>query len=81
MDLMKKVEEVVEKITHDPEFAEKFKQDPVKALEGATHLQLPKEQLEAVAEAVKAKLSGGKEGISGLVEGAEGLLGKIFHKE
>lgn len=81
MDIVKKVEEVIAHITKDPEFAESFKKDPVAALEKATHLDLPNEQLEAVAEAVKAKMSGGKEGLSGLVEGAEGFLGGLFKKK
>lgn len=58
MDSIKeKIEEVAKKITSDKKFAAEFKKDPVKALEKVTGLDLPDDQVKAVVEGVKAKVS------------------------
>ncbi len=53
----KKIEEVIEKIKNDRNFAAKFKKDPVKALEGVLDVDLPEDQLNAVISGVKAKIN------------------------
>ncbi|MBR4225122.1 MAG: hypothetical protein IKR73_09965 [Oscillospiraceae bacterium] len=56
MDIKAKVEEIVNKAKSDPEFLAQLKEDPVKAIEGITGLDLPDEQVKAVAETIKDKL-------------------------
>lgn len=55
--VIKKIEEVVEKIKNDKNFATKFKKDPVKALEGVLGVDLPEDQINAVISGVKAKVN------------------------
>ena len=58
MELVKKkIEEVVEKIKNDKNFAAKFQKDPVKALEGVLGVDLPDDQINAVISGVKAKIN------------------------
>ena len=58
MELVKKkIEEVVEKIKNDKNFAAKFRKDPVKALEGVLGVDLPDDQINAVISGVKAKIN------------------------
>ena len=55
-ELKKKIEEIVDKIKSDKDFAKKFKKDPVKALEDATGINIPEDKLEEVITAVQAKV-------------------------
>lgn len=55
-ELKKKIEEVVDKIKNDKDFAKKFKKDPVKALEDATGIDIPEDKIEEVITAVQAKV-------------------------
>ena len=55
--IKKKIEEVVQKIKADKNFAAKFQKDPAKALEGVLGMELPEEQINAVISGVKAKIS------------------------
>ncbi|MDD4543810.1 MAG: hypothetical protein PHY13_08585 [Clostridia bacterium] len=68
MDLKKKIDEVVKKIKADDEFAKKFKNDPVKAVESVLGVDLPDDQVNKLIDGVKAKLN---------LDKADGLLGKI----
>ena len=57
MELIKeKIEEIIEKIKKDKDFAAKFKKDPVKAVEGVIGINLPDDQINAVIKGVKAKI-------------------------
>lgn len=85
MDVKEIIERVKEKMG-DEDFKKELKTDPVKAIEDATGVNLPDEQVEAVIAAVKGKLSG--DGVSGIVEEAEekleGVKDKLeglFHKD
>ena len=51
-ELKKKIEEIVDKIKNDKDFAKKFKKDPVKALEDATGIDIPEDKIEEVITAV-----------------------------
>ena len=51
-----KIEEIVNKVKNDKGFAEKFKKDPVKAVESVIGIDLPDEQINAVITAVKGKI-------------------------
>lgn len=84
----KKIEEVVEKIKNDKSFAEKFKKDPVKALEGILGVDLPEEQINAVISGVKAKIN--LDSIGSALDtdgdgkpdlGSLGKLGSLFGKK
>ena len=55
--IKKKIEEVVQKIKADKNFAAKFQKDPAKALEGVLGMELPEEQINAVISGVKAKIN------------------------
>ena len=45
MDIKAKIDEIVKKVKSDDAFAEKFKKDPVKAVEGVLGVDLPDEQI------------------------------------
>ena len=62
MDVKAKVEEILEKVKGDEGFLAKFKEDPIKAIEEIIGVDLPDEQLKAIVEGVKAKLSLDKDG-------------------
>lgn len=72
MDIKAKIEEIVEKIKADKDFASKFLQDPAKAIESVTGIKLPEDQLNALIEGVKAKISLDKVG------GVLGNIKKLF---
>ena len=55
-ELKKKIEEIVDKIKNDKDFAKKFKKDTVKALEDATGINIPEDKIEEVITAVQAKV-------------------------
>ena len=55
--IKKKIEEVVQKVKADKNFAAKFQKDPAKALEGVLGVELPEEQINAVISGVKAKIN------------------------
>ncbi len=69
MDIKAKVEELVEKIKGNPKLLTQFKENPVKVIEDLIGIDLPDEQLEKVADMVKAKIDLDKIG---------GLLGGLF---
>ena len=75
MDIMKKVDEVVEKIKKDKNLAEKFQKDPVKAIESVIGVDLPDDQVKNLVKAVKAKVDIDKVG------DALGGLGKMLGKK
>lgn len=60
MDIKAKIEEIVHKIKADKTFAAKFKSDPIKAVESVICIDLPDDQIKAVVDSVKAKLTAGQ---------------------
>ena len=71
MDIKAKVEEIVEKIKADEDFAKNFKKDPVPTVEKLLGVNLPDDQIESLIKMVKAKvdldsLAGGLSKLSGL---------------
>ena len=56
MDIREKIEELVEKIKADKNFAAKFQKDPIKAVEGVLGVDLPDELIEKIIDGVKAKI-------------------------
>ena len=75
MAIKEKIEELVEKLQSDKTILEKFRKDPVATVEGLVGIDLPKDQLEKLAEAVKAKIGMDKLG------DALGGLGSLFGRK
>ena len=75
MDIKEKIEELVEKIQGDKDILAKFQKDPVAAVEKLIGMDLPNDQIEKVADMVKAKLDLDKVG------DALGMLGGLFGKK
>ena len=59
MDIKAKIDEIVNKVKNDKDFAAKFSADPVKAVEGVIGVDLPDDQINSVISAVKAQIAGG----------------------
>ncbi len=71
MDIKAKIDELVNKVKNDKDFAAKFSADPVKAVEGVIGIDLPDDQVRAVADGVKAQIAGGD-----LLGKVAGIFGK-----
>ncbi len=74
MDIKKAIEDIVEKIKNDEALQKQFLSDPAGALEKLTGIDLPTEQLDAVVNGVKAKLTA--DNIGDAVKG----FGNLFKK-
>ena len=72
MDIKAKIDEIVKKIKTDDGLKAKFQKDPVSAVEGLIGVDLPNDQVEKIAEGIKAKISLDKIG---------GALGGLFGKK
>ena len=72
MNIKEKIEELVEKIKNDKDLLEKFQSEPVKTIEELVGMDLPDDQIEKLAEGIKAKISLDKLG---------GALGGLFGKK
>ena len=70
MDIKAKITELVDKIKGDPQLMDNFKSDPVKTIEGIVGVDLPDDQVKAVAEGVKAKI-----GLDSIGDKLGGLFG------
>ncbi len=57
MDIKGKIEELTDKIKGDKDLLSKFKADPVATLEGLIGIDLPNDQLDKIADGIKAKIS------------------------
>ena len=74
MDIKAKIEELVNKVKNDKDFTAKYKQDPVKAVEGVIGIDLPDDQINKIVDGVKAKITA--DGISGKIGGIINKLTK-----
>lgn len=74
MDIKAKIDEIVNKVKGDPDFAAKFQKEPVKAVEGVLGVDLPDDVINQVVDGVKAKVNidGIKDKIGGLFGGLGG---------
>ena len=68
-NLKEKIEEIVEKVKNDPNFAKKFQEEPVKALEEVMGVDLPDDQINQILETVKAKVNLDNSGIMDKIKG------------
>ncbi|WP_458397626.1 hypothetical protein [Anaerotignum sp.] len=74
IDIKEIMEKVVNQIKDDPAMLAKFKKDPVSVVEKLVGIDLPDDQLEKVADLVKAKIDVDK--VGDVLEGLGGLFGK-----
>lgn len=72
MDIKAKAAELVEKIKDDPALLGEFRENPVKVVEQLIGIDLPDDQINKLAELIKAKIDLDKVG---------GLLGGLFGKK
>lgn len=70
MDIKAKIDEVVNKVKSDSNFAEKFKNEPVKAVEEVIGVDLPDDMVNKVIDGVKAKIN-----VGGVMDKIGGLFG------
>lgn len=72
MDLKKKVEELVGKITSDKDLRAKFDKNPAAVIEKLVGVDLPDEQVNQLVDAIRAKLT---------LDNVGDLLGGLFGKK
>ena len=73
MDIAAKISEIVEKIKSTPTLLADFTKDPVKAIEGILGTDLPDEQINAIIDGVKEKIS--LENLGGIGDTVKSVLG------
>lgn len=62
MDIKAKIDEIVTKVKNDKDFSSKFMSDPVSAIESVIGIDLPNDQINALIDGVKAKVTLDKAG-------------------
>lgn len=72
MDIQKIITDVLAKLEGDDNLIAKFTADPVKTLEGLLNVDLPDDQINAVIDAIKAKLN-----LNDTAKKAQGVLGAV----
>ena len=72
MDIKAKAAELVEKIKSDPALLKQFRENPVKVVETLLGVDLPDDQINQLAELIKAKIDLDKVG---------SLIGGLFGKK
>ena len=73
MDIKAKIDEIVNKVKSDPNFADKFKKEPIKAVEDVIGVDFPDDVINNVVETVKSKVN--FDGIADKLGGLGGLFG------
>ena len=73
-ELKEKAEELIEKIKNDKNIAAKFQKDPISTVEALLEIDLPNDQIMAVAEFIKAKIDLDK--LGNALGGLKGFFGK-----
>ena len=71
--MKEKIEQILNKIKNDKDFMEKFKKDPVTAVEEVIGIDLPEDQINNIIETVKAKI---KIDENDVLNKVNGLFGK-----
>lgn len=67
-NIKEKIEEIVDKVKNDPDFATKFQENPVKAAEEIVGVDLPDDKINGMLDAIQAKIN---------LDNAGGIFGKI----
>ncbi|MDF2684888.1 MAG: hypothetical protein K0S55_69 [Clostridia bacterium] len=60
MDIKEKIDEIIVKIKDDKNLADKFKANPLKAIETLIDVDLPDEMINNIISGIKAKLTADK---------------------
>lgn len=79
MDIKAKIEELVEKVKSDKDFAAKFKADPIKAVEGVLGVALPDDKIKDIIDGVKAKVN--LDNLGDKLGGIADKIGDLFNKD
>lgn len=74
MDIAKTIEDLVKQLKLDKVLSDLFSKDPVKAVEKTLGVKLPNDQMKAIVDGIKAKLSVDKAGEA--LGAVKGLFGK-----
>lgn len=74
MDIKAKIDEIVDKVKNDKDFAAKFQSEPIKAVEGVIGMDLPDDVINNVVDGVKSKVN--FDGIADKIGGLFGGFGK-----
>jgi len=74
MDFTAKINEIVKKIKEDSSLKDKFLKDPAGTFKSVTGIEIPKEEVDKVVTAVKAKLTA--DNLSDVAGKVSGLFGK-----
>lgn len=69
-----KIEEIINKVKNDKDFMNKFKANPVTAVEEILGVDLPEDEINKVIDTVKAKIA--VDNGSELLDKVKGFLGK-----
>ena len=72
--LKEKAESIVDKVKSDKDIAAKFQKDPISTVEDLLGVDLPNDQIMALADFIKAKI--GAEKLGNALGGLKGLFGK-----
>lgn len=72
MDIKKKIDELVDKIKDDKDIMKKFQKDPISTVEGLLGIDLPNDQIEKIADGIKAKIK---------LDDIGDMLGGLFGKK
>lgn len=82
LNIKEKIEEIVAKFKNDPELLKKFKEDPIKTIEGIIGVDLPDEQIKGIVDGVKAKfeLDKDNDGKIDIIENIGEKLGGVGEK-
>lgn len=67
-EIKEKIDQIVKKVTNDTDFANKFKENPVKAVEDVLGVDLPDDVINNIIDGVKAKIT---------ADTAKGIFSKI----
>lgn len=70
--MKEKIEQVLEKVKNDKDFMEKFKKNPVTAVEEVLGVDLPEDQINNIIETVKTKIKLDDSDLLGKVKGLFG---------
>ncbi len=68
-NIKEKIDQIVEKVKNDKDFAKKFKEEPIKAVEEVIGVDLPDDKINEIVNGVKAKVNLDKSGIMGKITG------------
>lgn len=74
MDIKAKIDEIVKKVQNDPKLMDNFQKNPTKTVEGIIGVDLPDDQINAVVDGIKAKMT------ADTISDVAGKLGGLFKK-